>query len=176
MKNAHLRRAYAQGVRQALNDTLMSKEAGIVQNIAGIPRAVRGGLWGAGIGGAHGALFGEGEDDIFRGLTTGGLLGAGAGYGSRYLSPKLRQTIRETPRELWGAVRGGAPGAGEQAMRGIGQKYEALLQNPAERQALTQGLKSMGLWGGAGAIAGGPLYNRMAEPQGRQAYPAYYRR
>lgn len=173
MENVHLNRAYAEGVRRALTDEL-TKEAGLGRAIGGIPKALRGGLWGAGIGGAHGALFGGGsEDDILRGAMTGGLIGTGVGYGSRYLTPRLGEITKSAPKKLWAAK---TPEAREMAFKNVGKAYERLMQDPAERQALGRGLKSMGILGVGGGIAAGPLYNRAqrsSQPSYDQLYQYY---
>ncbi|RLC88637.1 MAG: hypothetical protein DRJ03_01825 [Chloroflexi bacterium] len=164
--NVYLKRAYAEGVRRALNEEL-TKEGSITSAIGGIPKAVRGGLWGAGIGGAHGAVTGDTEDDILRGALTGGLIGTGVGYGSRHLSKRLRDATRSAPGEMWRAR--GTPEARELALGNVGKTYERLMKDPAEFASLGQSLKSMGLLGVGGGIAARPLYDRM---QNRRA-PAY---
>jgi hypothetical protein len=165
--NVHEKRAYEYGVQQALTDEL-TKESGLGTVLGGIPKAVRGGLWGAGIGGAYGGLTGEGEDDILRGALTGGLLGTGVGYGSRHLTSRMKDITRSAPKQMWAAR--ATPEAREMAMGNIGKSYDRLMQNPAERTALGKSLKSMGVLGAAGGIAGGPVFDRA---QRRSSSPSY---
>lgn len=170
--NVHEKRAYAYGVQQALtNELTMTKESGLGTFLGGIPKAVRGSLWGAGVGGAYGGITGEGEEDILRGALTGGLIGGGVGFGSRHLSPRLKGVTRSVPKQIWNAR--ATPEAREMAMRNIGKSYEKLLKNPHERQAMGKSLKSMGLLGGAGGIAAGPMYDR-AQRNNSPSYDQLY--
>jgi len=172
MSDKHLKRAYAEGMRTALSEELgQDKEAGLVNFARGIPRALKGSMYGGGAGALYGAVAGEDENAILRNALTGAMVGGGVGYGTRMLSPELRGTMKWT-REQLPAMRQAV--GSESALRATGDVWRNVLERPGARASLAKTLKSMGGWG-AGGFVGSELLERPAGVGPQPSYDQLYK-
>ena len=145
-----LRKAYSEGMQAALENELgIKKEAGPIRFLRGIPRAMKGGMYGGGAGALHGAITGEDENAILRNALTGAMIGGGAGFGTRHMTKPLSEAMQWTRRQLPAMTRASG---GEQALRATGDVWKNVLERPGQRAALARTMKGVGLAGGAGFV------------------------
>lgn len=146
----HLRRAFNDGMRAALEVELgIEKEAGPIRFLRGIPRAMKGGMYGGGAGALYGAVAGEDENAILRNALTGAMVGGGVGFGTRHMTKPLREATKFTRKQFGPMAR---EVGSEQAFRATGDVWKNVLERPGQREALMRTMKGMGVAGGAGFV------------------------